>query len=63
MELICWRFGISRPTAYRRWRHALQLIACVSMVERFRPVALADGSPSLRPHVKHFWTRRRRCRR
>jgi Domain of unknown function (DUF6362) len=26
-KLICWRFGISRPTAYRRWRHALQLIA------------------------------------
>ena len=26
-KLICWRFGISRPTAYRRWRHALRLIA------------------------------------
>ena len=26
-KLICWRFGISRPTAHRRWRHALRLIA------------------------------------
>jgi len=26
-KLICWRFGVSRPTAYRRWRHALALIA------------------------------------
>ena len=26
-KLICWRFGISRPTAYRRWRHALELVA------------------------------------
>jgi hypothetical protein len=26
-KMICWRFGISRPTAYRRWRHALSLIA------------------------------------
>ena len=26
-KLICWRFGISRPTAHRRWRHALSLIA------------------------------------
>jgi hypothetical protein len=26
-KLICWRFGISRATAYRRWRHALRLIA------------------------------------
>ena len=24
---ICWRFGISRPTADRRWRYALALIA------------------------------------
>jgi hypothetical protein len=26
-KMICWRFDISRPTAYRRWRHALGLIA------------------------------------
>jgi hypothetical protein len=26
-KMICWRFGISRPTAYRRWRYALGLIA------------------------------------
>ena len=26
-KMICWRFSISRPTAYRRWRHALGLIA------------------------------------
>jgi len=25
-KLICWRFGISRPTAWRRWRHALGMI-------------------------------------
>jgi len=24
---ICWRFGISRPTADRRWRYAIALIA------------------------------------
>jgi hypothetical protein len=24
---ICWRFGISRATAHRRWRYALSLIA------------------------------------
>ena len=26
-KLICWRFGISRVTAYRRWRYALAVIA------------------------------------
>lgn len=26
-KLICWRFGISRPTADRRWRYALAVIA------------------------------------
>ena len=26
-KLVCWRFGISRATAYRRWRYALGLIA------------------------------------
>lgn len=26
-KMICWRFGISRATAYRRWRHALSVIA------------------------------------
>jgi hypothetical protein len=26
-KAICFRFGISRPTAHRRWRHALGLIA------------------------------------
>lgn len=26
-KLICWRFGISRPTADRRWRYGLAIIA------------------------------------
>ena len=26
-KLICWRFGISRATAHRRWEYALSLIA------------------------------------
>jgi hypothetical protein len=26
-KLICWQFGISRPTADRRWRYALAVIA------------------------------------
>ena len=26
-KMICWRYGISRPTADRRWRYALALIA------------------------------------
>jgi len=26
-KLICWRFGISRATAHRRWRRSLRLIA------------------------------------
>jgi DNA-directed RNA polymerase specialized sigma24 family protein len=25
-KLICWRFGISRATAHRRWRRSLRLI-------------------------------------
>ena len=27
-KAICWRFGISRATAHRRWRRSLRLIAC-----------------------------------
>ncbi len=26
-KLICWRFGISRATAHRRWRRSLRFIA------------------------------------
>ena len=26
-KLLCWRFGIARATAHRRWRYALSLIA------------------------------------
>jgi hypothetical protein len=26
-KLICWRFGVARATAHRRWRYALRLIA------------------------------------
>jgi hypothetical protein len=26
-KLICWRFGVSRATAHRRWQYALSLIA------------------------------------
>ena len=26
-KLICWRFGIARATAHRRWRYGLSLIA------------------------------------
>jgi hypothetical protein len=25
-KMICWRFGISRPTADRRWRYAVSVI-------------------------------------
>jgi hypothetical protein len=25
-KMICWRFGISRPTAHRRWQYAVSLI-------------------------------------
>jgi hypothetical protein len=25
-KVICWRFGLSRPTAHRRWQHAVRLI-------------------------------------
>ncbi|MFY9734996.1 MAG: DUF6362 family protein [Rhodoplanes sp.] len=27
-KLICWRFGIARATAHRRWQCGLSLIAC-----------------------------------
>ncbi len=40
---ICWRFGISRPTADRRWRYALALIAW-----RLNGHPAADQTPSLR---------------
>ena len=25
-KVVCWRYGFSRPTAHRRWQHALRLI-------------------------------------
>lgn len=40
---ICLRFGISRPTADRRWRYALALIAW-----RLNGHARSDRTPSLR---------------
>ena len=40
-KAICWRFGISRPTADRRWRYALSLIA-------WRLNGNASATPSLR---------------
>ena len=42
-KLICWRFGISRPTADRRWRYALALIAW-----RLNGHAPSVATPSLR---------------
>jgi hypothetical protein len=42
-KAICWRFGISRPTADRRWRYALALIAW-----RLSGHASSDRTPSLR---------------
>jgi type III restriction enzyme len=42
-KLICWRFGISRPTADRRWRYALALIAW-----RLNGNARTGRRPSLR---------------
>jgi hypothetical protein len=42
-KLICWRFDISRPTADRRWRYALGLIAW-----RLNGNATTDRMPSLR---------------
>jgi hypothetical protein len=40
---ICWRFAISRPTADRRWRYGLALIAW-----RLNGHGGADHTPSLR---------------
>jgi hypothetical protein len=42
-KAICWRFGISRPTADRRWRYALTLIAW-----RLNGHAASPSIPSLR---------------
>jgi hypothetical protein len=42
-KLICWRFGISRPTADRRWRYALAVIAW-----RLNGHSASCASPSLR---------------
>ena len=42
-KAICWRFGISRPTADRRWRYALALI-----VWRLNGHTRTDRIPSLR---------------
>ena len=42
-KAICWRHGISRPTADRRWRYAMLLIAW-----RLNGHAATDRTPSLR---------------
>jgi hypothetical protein len=42
-KLICWRFGISRPTADRRWRYSLALI-----VWRLNGKTRSEPTPSLR---------------
>ena len=42
-KMICWRFGISRPTADRRWRYARALLAW-----RLNGHARLDQAPSLR---------------
>jgi len=47
-KAICWRFGISRPTADRRWRYALSLIAW-----RLNGHAVSSSTPSLRSMLKH----------
>ena len=47
-KLICWRFGMSRPTADRRWRYALAVIAW-----RLNGHAASRSVPSLRSLLQH----------
>jgi hypothetical protein len=47
-KLICWRFDISRPTADRRWRYALAVIAW-----RLNGHAASRSVPSLRSLLQH----------
>ena len=47
-KMICWRFGIGRATAHRRWQYALSLIAWRSMDALRRPNARGDSSLSAR---------------
>lgn len=42
-KAVCWRFGISRPTADRRWRYSMALIAW-----RLNGPARSERVPSLR---------------
>ena len=44
---ICWRFGISRATAHRRWRYALSLI--VYRLNGRRVTAMARSAKGTRP--------------
>ena len=52
---ICWRFGISRPTADRRWRYALAVIAW-----RLNGHPECCRTPSLRSMLK-VMPRHRQC--
>jgi hypothetical protein len=47
-KLICWRFDMSRPTADRRWRYALAVIAW-----RLNGHAASRSVPSLRSLLQH----------
>lgn len=53
-KAICWRFGISRPTADRWWRYALGLIAW-----RLNGHPSA-ARPSLRSMLRRSWPDRQR---
>ena len=44
-KMICWRFGISRATAHRRWRHALRLIACRLNGAMIQDSTVAENAP------------------
>ena len=44
-KVICWRFGISRATAHRRWRHALRLIACRLNGAMIQDSTVAENAP------------------
>ena len=44
---ICWRFGIARATAHRRWRYALSLI--VYRLNGKRPTATIRSARGTRP--------------
>ncbi len=51
-KAICWRHGISRPTADRRWRYAMALIAW-----RLNGHAASPSRPSLRSMLKQSASR------